>query len=317
MSELKPDKDDEGAIIHPEEAEMVETYVVEKVTLDKTRGDKGMWICELEHGFQIEFARGKIQPKKESVVEVYGDIDQEPRGIKIDNNVLFMRTLEEQVEHEAKVLDAQYKLAEERYEENKEMLTLRESALRPSMKHELDELRKEYEGARESEEQSFDVLFLEEEVTLCEYAQGLELLVDDEASLETFYMLPTVNKMWEIWAEMVAQRTKVWQSITQTPRAQWLLRFFHGRHFDAQLTQDQLLIIRARALLLIDERSDKRIGEVAQWKQASAELAQAEAATVATDPTTAAAYEERAAEVAQLREEGAQQAAAQVIEDRT
>ena len=185
-----------------------EEYEVKEVELDRDTGERGTWVVKLEFGFILQWPRGAgaPQPKAGQTARVYGDVDGVwgPRGVVIEDKVAYFRTPEEQVEY-VKQREAEV------YQEAKVLFKEREEEIRERLDLLPDNLRKRVQAARAStdDKEEFDVYELEVEVIKHEHAHMIALVMDSEATLDTFSRIPNQGQMGYSWNAMCDERLAV------------------------------------------------------------------------------------------------------------
>lgn len=199
-----------------------EEYEVKEVNLDRSANEKGTWIVKLEFDFMLQWPRGggAPQPKIGQTCRVFGDVDGVwgPRGVVLvsdkANQVAYYRTPEEQVTwvnaQEVRIFEA----AKIEFKDKESELRSRFEALPKNLQTRI-ELARQASGDGER----FDVFELEGEIVVCEHAHMIVLVVDTEATLDTFSRIPNQGQMGYSWNAMCVDRLEAIEKISLTSDA--------------------------------------------------------------------------------------------------
>lgn len=182
-----------------------EEYTIQEVDLDRDEGERGTWVVKVDFGFELHWPRGggAPQPKVGQVVRVFGNVEHAwgPRGVVIEDKVAFFRTI---AEHEEWMEQRE----EEAYREAVVLFREREPELRERFGLLPEELRQRIEAARAvvKDKERFDVFEFEVEIIKHEHAHMIALVMDNEATFETFSLIPNQNQMGYSWNAMCVER---------------------------------------------------------------------------------------------------------------
>lgn len=184
-----------------------EEYAVQAVELDRNDGERGMWVVKLEFGFELRWLRGGTpQPRVGKVVRAYGDVDGEwgPRGVVIEDKVVFFRTVKEQVEWVKQHEDEAYNEAAVLFKQREKELRERLASLPKNLQERIEAVR-----ASSEDQARFDVYEFAVEIAKHEHAHMIALVVDSEATLDTFSRIPSQGQMGYSWNAMCVDRLEV------------------------------------------------------------------------------------------------------------